>query len=266
MIQVKIDTKMFAASLKNKEGQMRYAASRALNAISKSLAKHENDQIKSLFHKPVPRTENATKVFKFSRKDDLQTTVGLDDGGGGNRMNTKGWKGTTFPAKYLAAQIAGGARAPKRFEKALIAARVMPEGMSAVFAKRSNALNEYGNLPASKIVQILSYFQAFPEQGYRMNMKDRAKQNLMKGKRKGMAHGMSYFRGGRNTGVPDGIWERHYPNGTAGKSFIRPILIYVKSVSYRARFPFVDIAKRFVADNAQREFDAALKKALATAR
>lgn len=269
MIGIKVEINGLAALKANLSGQAKqvaFAASKALNAMGKGLAKRENDEIKRLFKNPVPRTENATKVFKAARKDDLEVVVGLDDGGGKNRMSARGFKGTIFPAKYLAAQIAGGTRVQKRFERALIKAGVMPEGMSAVFAKRSNALDQYGNLPASKIVQILAWFQAFPEQGYKMNMKDRSKQSMMKGKRKGMAHGVVYFRGGKAAGLPDGIWERHYPNGTAGKSFIRPILIYVRSATYQARFHFESIAREFVTANWQREFNQALRDALATAK
>lgn len=253
--------------LTNVEKQIPYALSRGINQMAKDVQKVENEEIRKAFNKPTPRTENATKVFQYAKKDKLEAIVGVDDGGGANRMSARGFKGTIFPNRYLAAQIYGGGRVHKRFEKALIAAGVMPEGMYAVFAKRSNALDQYGNLPASKIVQILSWFQAFPEgQGYRANMKKRTKANLAAGKRKGMKWGFAYFRGGNGTGLPDGIWERHYPNGQAGKSFIRPVLIYVRNPNYQVRFPFEQIAMRHFAQNWKRVSEQALAYALATAK
>ena len=155
---------------------------------------------------------------------------------------------------------------PKRFERALQLAGVMPSGMFAIFAKRSNALDQYGNITQGKIVQILAWFKAFPETGYKANMTDKTKENLRRGKRKGMKWGVAYFRGGRGTGLPDGIWERHYPNGTAGKSFVRPVLIYVRSVSYQSRFDFEGIARSTVDKVWRDEFDKALAQAIATAR
>ena len=249
------------------ERQVPFAMSRAINEIAKGAAKAGNEALASSFSSPTPRTKNATKIMQFAKKDNLTAIVGIDDGGGKNRMNARGFKGTIFPNQYLSAQMYGGSRVPKRFERALIAAGVMPEGMYAVFAKRSNALDQYGNLPASKIVQILSWFQAFPEgQGYRANMKKKTKANLAAGKRKGMKWGFAYFRGGKSVGLPDGIWERHYPNGQAGKSFIRPVLIYVKNAAYQVRFPFEQIAMRYYKENWARVSDQALKHALETAK
>lgn len=249
------------------ERQVPFAMSRAINSIAKGVVKAENEELSRAFDKPTPRTKNATKLMQFAKKTKLEAIVGIDDGGGNNRMNARGFKGTIFPNKYLSAQIYGGARAPKRFEKALIAAGVMPAGMFAVFAKRSNALDQHGNIPASKIVQILSWFQAFPEgQGYRANMKKKTKANLAAGKRKGLKWGFAYFRGGKAVGLPDGIWERHYPNGQAGKSFIRPILIYVRSATYQVKFPFERIAQKHFDANWEKEADAALRYALATAK
>lgn len=253
--------------LTNVEKQIPYALSRGINQMAKDVQKVENEEIRKVFNKPTPRTANATKIFQFAKKDKLEAIVGIDDGGGKNRMNARGFKGTIFPDKYLAAQIYGGSRVHKRFENALIKANLMPVGMFAVFAKRSNALDQYGNLPASKIVQILSWFQAFPEgQGYRANMKKKTKNNLAEGKRKGMKWGFAYFRGGRSVGLPDGIWERHYPNGQDQKSFIRPILIYVKSANYQVKLPFEQIAQRQFNLNWRRISDEAVRYALATAK
>lgn len=268
-IEVKVNgLKSLIDRMKLSEKNIRFAAKKALDATAKKVVEEETKQIKAVFDRPTPKTETAVKVFKKARTDDLETVVGIYDGLHYNNtaqnaaIGSKG-KGAIPPAKYLLAQIAGGVRAQKRFELALQRANLMPPGMAAVFAKRSNALDQYGNITQGKIVQILSYFAAFPEQGYKANMSDKRKQNMMKGRLKGLKWGMVYFRGGRNTGLPDGVWERHYPNGTDGKSFIRPILIYVKSANYKIRFPFHDIAKRVVNETWKTEIDKALQQELA---
>ncbi|MBS1188923.1 MAG: hypothetical protein H6R10_715 [Rhodocyclaceae bacterium] len=249
--------------------QVPFAASRALNVLAGKVASRENSEIVSIFDRPTPRTVKAVKVFKGATKGDLSVVIGVDDGfrrtAADAALGTKG-KNAVPPSAYLLAQIIGGHRVPKRFELALQRVGAMPPGKMAVFAKRSNALDAYGNITQAKIVQILSWFQAFPESGYRANMKDRTKQSLMKGQRKGMQHGFAYFSGGGKTDLPDGIWERHFPNGTAGKSFVRPILIFIDPAQYRARFKFQEIGAQVVAREWSPAFAAALADAVRTAK
>ena len=266
MITIKLEgMSALQAKLQGIEKEVRKASRLAINATARKVAEAENAEIARVFDRPTPRTAKAVKVFQFARYDNnLAAIVGVDDGGGGNRVNAKGFKGTIYPAKYLAAQVMGGSRVPKRFELALQKAGVMPSGMFAVMAKRSNALDQYGNLPASKIVQILQWFQAFPEAGYRTNMKGKSKADMAaaKGRYKKLKWGFAYFRGGRGTGLPDGIWERHYPEGQAEKSFIRPVLIYVSSSNYGVRFKFGEIARRVVDETFQPEFNRQLGQLL----
>jgi len=279
-IEVKVDgLKSLQASLQNKKRQVGFAAMKALNATAKKVAQEESRAIVSAFDRPRPSTIKAIVVKKWSRYKgndfDLEAVVAVDDYITQGRTGSEGvfeanraaqGKGAISPAKYLSAQILGGKRMPKRFEVALQRAGIMPAGMMAVFAKRSGALDPYGNLPGPKIVQILSYFQAFQERGFRANMKKTSKRNLALGKRKGMKWGMSYFRGGKGTGLPDGIWERHYPNGESGKSFIRPILIYIDNATYRRRFDFYGIARRTIDATWPVEFSTAFDAAMRTAK
>lgn len=266
-IEVKVDgLKAIKAAIENKHKQVLYAASRAINDVAKSVAAKENQEIGRIFKSPVPRTANATKVFKYSRKDDLEAVVGLDNGGGNRGGVARQRKSTIFPADYLLAQIVGGKRANKRFENALIQLGLMNSGMQAVFAKRSGYLDAYGNLPSSKIVQIISYLRQTKGEGYGGKMTDARKRKMMNGELKGMRWGIAYFRGGRGTGVPDGIWERNYANGTAGKSFIRPILIYISPANYKRLFRFEEIAHDTVSREWSPSFSRWLSSALATAK
>lgn len=246
--------------------QVRYAASRALNETAKKVVEEEVRELSRIFDRPTPRTLRAVKVFSGAKRDSLEVVIGVDDGVGRKTYSARGKKGTITPSQYLLAQIVGGERAPKRFEKALQAIGAMDRGEAAVFAKRSEALDSYGNISGAKLNQIITFFRKTKVDGYGGKMSSARKMKMMKGELKGMKWGMTYFRGGGDTGLPDGIWERHYPNGTAAKSFIRPILVYVKQASYRPRFHFRQIAKRTVAREWQRQFDAALDAALKTAK
>lgn len=270
MITVKIEgLQATMASLTGQQKQVRYAASRALNGVAKRIVAEERGEIGRVFKGPTPRTQNAVKVFSGATRDRLEVVVGVDDGGGSYRQQNfraQGKKGTITPAQYLLAQIVGGHRVPKRFERALQIIGAMDGGDYAVFAKRSEALDSYGNISGSKLNQIITFFRKTKAEGYGGKMSSARKMKMMKGELKGMKWGMAYFRGGRDAGLPDGIWERHYPNGTAGKSFIRPILIYVRAPSYRAIFKFRAVAERVVAKEWRGEFDRALDAALRTAR
>lgn len=275
MIKVKLEgfEKAIGRFRNDVEKQVKFAAAKALNATAKKVVEAENNEIAKIFDRPIAKTLRAAVVLSYARAPgNLQVVIGLrgmETGQSARESMTQGSKGTIQPNRYLAAHILGGQRANKRFENALIHAKVMPPGMHAVFAKRSNALDPYGNLPGKKIQQILSWFQAYPEgRGFRSNMTAKTKQSLAEGRRKGMKWGFAYFRGGRDTGLPDGIWERHYPNGQAEKSFIRPILIYVSPGQYRqkVRFNFHAVAKLTVDKEWRAQFDQALANAIATAK
>ena len=267
MITVKIEgLDATLANLAGMQKQVRYAASRALNDVAKQVVDEEHREISRIFDKPTPRTLNAVKVFSGAKRDALEVVIGVDDGMGRKTFSARGKKGTVTPSKYLLAQIIGGQRAPKRFENALMAINAMDRGDSAIFAKRSEALDAYGNISGAKLNQIITFFRKTKVDGYGGKMSSARKMKMMKGELKGMKWGMAYFRGGAAVGLPDGIWERHYPNGTAGKSFIRPILIYVRGTSYRSIFHFRQIAERVVATAWRPTFDSALESALRTAK
>lgn len=269
---------------------------RAINATATAVARVGNDAIRATFDRPLARTATAVKVFKgVAREDqqrgDMTAIVGIHDGdqrmaATDPRVLASG-KSSIFPNRYLSAQIEGGARVNKRFEVALVRAGIMPAGQQAVFAKRSGYLDPHGNLSAALIVKILSWFKAFPEVGYRANMTDAARQRAMVGRmdRKtgqrrfgagktdaARRYGYAYFLsrgerfGGLGMRLPPGIWERNYPNGAAGKSFIKPVLLFVKPARYRVRFPFYEVMQRAIADAAPRELAAAGDLALRTAR
>lgn len=257
------------------EKQMRFAAKNALNATAKRMATEGNRTISSVFDRPTPRTASAVKVFSGAKDGRLSAAIGIYNGNKGFAADDprakSARKGSVFPSGYLAHHVDGGTRVEKTFERRLIQAGVMPFGMYAIYAKRSGYLDRYGNLPQTKIKQILSYFQTFKESGHNNNMKASTIDKRRRGKIKGMKFGMVYFVstgqrfGGLGMRLPRGVWERHYPNGPAGKTFIRPVLLFVPSATYRQRFDFYGVMGK-AAESLPEEFDRALTNALRTAR
>lgn len=243
------------------EKQVAYASTRAVNNTAFAARKAVRDLIASSLDRPMPKTVALPQVTKQALpKLQPWAEISLD------------YRRFTGSQGYLTPQIEGGKRVTKAFERRLQAIKILPQGMYAVFAKRSGVLNQYGNLSGPKIRQILSYFQAFTEAGFTGNMKAKTIDRMRQGKRKGMKFGMSYFVstgkrfGGLGMRLPPGIWERHYPNGTAGKSFIRPVLLFVQDVQYSRRIDYVGTIERTVSSMLERELTKELARALRTAR
>lgn len=131
-------------------------------------------------------------------------------------------------ADFLSAEIEGGQRKHKRFEKALIAKGLMPRGMYAVPGNQAPR-DSYGNVPAAFIVRMLSDLQAFGEQGYRANRR---------GKRTGARRSNYFFVPRPGEGKKPGVYW-HMPGGLIGVAFI-----FVSRASYGKRFDFYGIGQR----------------------
>lgn len=229
--------------------QMPFAASVALNRTVESVQKREIHEMKDVFNRPTPYTLASTYI-KLSTKRDLEARVALKD-----------FSGKGIPAtKFLAPQIAGGSRRLKRFEKALRAVGRLPDDYFAVPGTGAQ-LDNYGNIKPSQIVEILSYFRAFPEAGYRANMTDKTRSRKAKGTKS--KRGYSYFIGRPGRRGALGVWQRvSFGFGTA----LKPVLIFVRGAQYQQLFDFEYVAATTIDREFPSHFEAALTAAVATAR
>jgi hypothetical protein len=110
-------------------------------------------------------------------------------------------------------------------------------------------------MKTAQIVQILSYFRAFPEAGYKANITQEKKARLAKGSKRRL--GFVYFVGRPGGGkLPLGVWQRV---GFSQGSAVRPILIFVNGANYPVRFDFQYVAQQTIA----KEFPAQMQAALA---
>lgn len=147
------------------------------------------------------------------------------------------------PNNILRAEIFGGQRKHKGSETALRRVGILQPGYSIV-PGQACPLDQYGNIKGGFLGQLISYFQAFGEQGYKANMTARRKANLAKIGRSSGGYktigGVVYFasqgklRSGRTHHLPAGIWAKTGIHG----SNVKPIIMFVRTPSYRARLDF----------------------------
>lgn len=165
---------------------------------------------------------------------------------------------------YLLPQVQGGGRELKRSERLMRRAGVLPPGMIAV-PGRDAKRDAYGNMSRGQLVQVLSWLQAFGQQGYGANMTERRRKSLAKdrvGRKTGkLTKGFEYFllREPRNGFLP-GVYQKvRYGDRVVP----RIILVFVKAPAYRPRLPFHDTVRRVVSEQFGPNFMAAAKKSAA---
>lgn len=232
------------------EKQVKFATRVALTRVAKLAEKAEGKEMGDIFDRPTPFTMSGLFV-RPATATNLTAEVKLKDFAG---------KSSTPAAKYMEAQIKGGMRAEKRFERALRSIGALPPGHRVVPGDGAE-LDAYGNMNRGQIVQILSYFRAFPEAGYKANMTDKRRAALERGSR--TRQGISYFCGRPGDRMPLGIYQRvHFARGTA----LKPVMIFVRSTIYQATFDFEYVAELTVEQQFPAEFTRALAEARATQR
>lgn len=224
-------------------GQIPFAASLALNNTGRAAKADLVQEMPRVFDRPTPYTLNSV-YMKASTKTELRVIIGLKD---------DTFKGTPA-SRYVGPEIFGGGRSLKRFERALLARRLLPVGMMAVPGAAAK-LDAYGNINRGQIVQILSALRAFGEQGYSANRTARGYGT--KGPH------AEYFVGRPGRGkAPLGVWQRV---GFAMGSAVRPVLIFVRANQYRARFDFFGVGQRAFDREFRGQFVLAMNYAIATA-
>lgn len=232
--------------------QVPFATAVALTKTAQVVRQEEVKEMKDSFDRPTPYTLNSLFV-KPATKTDLTARVWLKDAWGG---------GNTPAARYLLPQITGGLRKLKPFEKMLRSVGALPAGMYAVPGSGAQ-MDGYGNMSSGQIQQILSYFKTFPEAGYTKNLTKEGREKKWRGTRN--KRGFAYFVGRPADGkLPLGIWQRF--NFGAMGSAIKPIMIFVDRATYQIMYDFQYIADRTVKREFPRQFEAALRQEMATAR
>lgn len=192
----------------------------AMNMTAKQVKEELIEEMKKIFDNPTPFTLNSLFVIP-AKPDKLIVAIKIKDFAG---------KGTPA-SKYLSAQIEGGTRTAQGKEKKLRNIGKLNPNKYAMPGKGVK-LNKYGNIPGSKITQILSSLKAFEEVGYQMNRtKDSIKRNPNQNK---------YFviHDGSKSHLKPGVY---YRSGKNGKN-IKPILMFTKAPHYNKKFKFYELS------------------------
>lgn len=241
--------RQLTAHAEDGQKQVAFATRVALTRTAAKVKLAEEKEMRDVFRNPTPYTM-ASLYVRPATSANLTAEVKLKD-----------FAGKATPAsKFLSAQIAGGQRGQKRFERALQSVGAMPPGYRIVPGAGAK-LDSYGNMNRGQIVQILAFFRAFPEAGYKANMTAQGRAKLARGTR--ARQGFAYFAGRPGNRLPLGIYQRF---GFAAGSAIKPVMIFVRSAIYQPIFDFEYVAEQTVQAEFTGEFVRALAEARGTAR
>jgi hypothetical protein len=240
---VSLDFKIDASQLKRAEAfclaisnKLDRVTAVAMTRSAKAAQLELKAQTPRYINNPTRWTLNSTFV-KPATEQKLITTVGFKD------YSSSG----TPAAKYLNPQVVGGRRGPKGFEN-----RLASRGLGQFLAPSGNAplkLDRYGNVPGSKVVQVLSRLGAMREAG---SMSNRTGSPRSSAKRREADYFVAEINGTR------AIWARK------GKRGIVPVFFFLRAApTYTPRFPVPRILTDAF-DNAFRvEFERAVEQELA---
>lgn len=248
MLTIKIDSEGVRRRLRDlADKQVRFAAARALTATARQAVTDVQTAMQTTFDRPTPFTLKAFYAKPATTKD-LTAWVGT-------RENAPGG---TPAGSYLYPQFFGGTRSMKRFERRL-------SGVSGdQFAVPANAapLDQFGNVSRGTIMQMMSRLDLRGDKGKNMSARTArqlARQGLVA---KGRDTRSDFFvaRRGAN-GQPYGIYR------LVSKGVVKPLFFFTASApSYRQVLDLEAIINKSAAENFEKNFDAAFKEALRTAR
>lgn len=243
------------------------AASRALNNAAFAYRRALQEEMSKQFDRP---TRYTTSGFIIDRAGEQTAGGQLGEGTGTAPFSRTGSpyqarvylnpevnKSSLSRADTIGHQFTGGASKFSGFERAMNRIGVLPRGWHIVPAGGA-PLNAYGNVSAGLIVQMISYFSAFGEQGFRANATDKSRARRAKKGRseagllkingveyfisrgRGEVTGRNTWKSGRYQHLPAGIWSRR---GTHGVD-IAPVFLFVRSATYRRRINIEAVAQR----------------------
>ncbi|MEG0939954.1 hypothetical protein [Comamonas sp.] len=227
------------------------AYAKALNDTGFEIRRAMQDEMRAVFDRPTDYILRSPRV-RMATAAKLSVTI---------EPTYIGGKGVD-PQKILDALTWGGRRRDKRSEVALKRAGILSAGYQTAIPSDDRggpypgSDDGKGNLRGAFLVQLISYFHAFGEQGYTANMSAKGYQRVHRGTKK--QAGRRYFvaygktRGGpritqkgeqdeRTAHLAPGIWA---VSGTGG-ALVRPVLMFVKpGRGYQPRFDMDKVAKR----------------------
>lgn len=235
---------------------MGFALANATNNLAFRIRDEWKQQATRVFDRPTALTRNATLVRKAGQGSSTSGAGQVFRNSGGATaeifLRDEAFKGTP-PVKYLFAQVQGGARRHKRFERALIAQGLMPSSMFAMPGDAAK-IDASGNMSAGQIVAILSALDANPDA--RSNTpRDRKATALKKRGWAGTRSGGLFVLQTPRNGLRPGIYQR-FRKGIF--STVEPLVIYTRRPTYTARYTVFDTAEKVIRQHGNAELERAV--------
>lgn len=229
--------------------QAREAYAKALNDAGYQVRRAMQRDIDGAFDRATPFIRKAPKVF-MATPDKL--TVAVAPTLHTDRTYQRGGKVGVDPQQVLQAQEFGGRRRDKRSEVALRRAGILPGGYQTAIPTDPYPGSDdgRGNLRGAFLQQLLSYLQAYSEQGHKANMSDKRKARLRN--QQGIGNiatrkvykttlGRRYFVSlGKLRGhhLPPGIWATSGTHDVV----VKPVLMFVRVGTYQPRISMERVA------------------------
>lgn len=252
-IDSELDRMRDALALFNERNQ-RFIVMNTLNNAAFKAQRQLKADTPRYIENPTPFTVNSSQVIKATQANltatvDYKSSLGIKGSGAGD---------------YLKAPTYGGERRHKRFEGALKAAGLIPSGLYAVPTENAPR-NQYGNVPGSYYVQMLSFLRAFSEQGFNANRSRRiakyerqktskflkqfvkgvrTKEKRIKAderKRAKAARFVVFIQGRNGWTAASGVYERTTTLGGKRDSGLRLVFAFIPKPKYEKTFPFYEI-------------------------
>lgn len=229
-LKIEINTQGLQAVAKQlakfSESQFRDAVAQALTDTGFQVRREMQAEIARQFDRPTPYILRSVQVKRATAADLVADIAPTYYG-----------KAGTDPQRILKAQVDGGKRRLKRSEVALRNAGILPPGFVTAIPETPfpGSDDGKGNMRGPFIVKLLSYLQAFGEQGYRANMKERTR------RRQPVQFFVAYgrLRASRAPHLAPGIWARQGAYGVD----VRPVLMFVREPTYRPLLSFAAVMK-----------------------
>lgn len=244
MITFKCDTRQVTAKLTKQERELRHKLELQMDKAADAGRDAVKALIPMVFKNPTPYTRNSVKAI-HTRGHNMRAAVELKEP---DRMGRH----------YLWAQVEGGQRRKKGFERAL----------GSMYYPASGArLDKYGNMPYGQIVQLLSVLgKAEYTSGYTANINKASKRNrkprdyvLFKQRHGKLPPGIyQRYQTGPGFGhktkktLPFGEWQKGQTRGKFSSAVrargLKPIMLAQRPPTYRKRLPFYETAGKAIKD------------------
>lgn len=235
--------------------QLPFAMAKTLTELAVIAKDKTVNEMQSAFDRPTPYTLNALTTRKAT-KTELVSKVELKDSA--QRSNSH---------HYLNPQVQSGNRWFKKLEGLLLAKHILPAGYF-IMPGSGAGLDAFGNISRQQITQILSYFDLFPETGARQNMRAAGRSRAARGTRSRLGYAFFTVQPGSRSRLQLGVYSRiylHDGSGQGAATVIRPVLLFVRRVSYQKRLDIERIANETYDRNFDRNFSENLRDAVNTA-